>query len=202
MDLVRRSAWGAAEPTGRQVAIPAPVRYLFLHHSVTPDGGPSVIRGIQTFHQKSRGWNDIGYTWLYSPKDRVFYEGRGPGVSGAHTAGYNKTGHAVCVLGNYDTEQLPSTAIRDLAAWAEWHKTAGWGPSTYTPHQQMGQTACPGRNIMAVLSTINDLADGHSPQPLGEPTISQAEAAAHRDGDRSWGDWYDEIAGRFYKGPR
>ena len=203
MDLVRRSAWGAAEPTGRPVSIAAPVRYLFLHHSASPDGGPETVRAIQQFHQKSRGWADIAYTWLYSPRDRVFYEGRGPGIAGAHTQNYNKNGHAVCVLGNYENDLLPVHAIEDLAGWAEWHRLAGWGPAVYTPHRQMGQTACPGRNIIAVLTTINAFAEGNRPEPLGEPE-PPAEPLKQllRDDDRRWDGWGDRIAARWYEGPR
>lgn len=203
MDLVRRTAWGAADPTGRPVAIASPVRHLFLHHSATPDGGPSVVRAIQQFHQRNRGWADIAYTWLYSPGDRVFYEGRGPGISGAHTAGYNKTGHAVCVLGNYETEQLPHHAIQDLAGWAEWHRLAGWGPASYTPHRKVGQTACPGRNLMAVLDTINHLAEGNQPEPLGDPEPTKTARYtlkmlrdAERRADVDWDVWQRYLEGQ------
>lgn len=157
--LVRRADWGAKPPKGRPKEIAAPVKYLFLHHSAGPDGDEKVIRGIQSFHQNSRGWSDIAYTWLYSPGSRTWYEGRGPGVAGAHTRGYNTLGHAVCVLGNYEREELPLTAIEDLAEWAQWHGGT-WGPDQYIPHREMSETACPGRNIVSVLTTINRLASG------------------------------------------
>jgi len=169
MDMVRRSAWGAAPPKGRPVSIAAPVRWLFLHHSAGHDGGPETVRAIQRFHQQDRQWADVAYTWLYSPRDRVFYEGRGPGVSGAHTRGYNKTGHAVCVLGNYETTPPPLHVIDDLAEWAAWHKTAGWGPAAYTPHRQVGATSCPGRYLVQLLDQLNGLAAGDRPEPLGDP---------------------------------
>jgi len=157
--IVRRADWGARPPKGRPKDIAAPVKYLFLHHSAGPDGGPEVLRNIQSFHQQHRGWSDIAYTWLYSPSTRTWYEGRGPGVAGAHTRGYNSIGHAVCVLGNYERAQLPMTAIDDLAEWATWHGGT-WGPDQYVPHLAMGKTACPGRNIIAVLDQINVLASG------------------------------------------
>jgi len=196
VDLVRRPAWGAAEPTGRPVPIAAPVKHLFLHHSAGPGDDAAAVRAIQQFHQRNRGWVDIAYTWLYSPTHRVFYEGRGPGVHGAHTRGHNGVGHAVCVLGNYETDLLPTTAIRDLAAWAEWHRLAGWGPASYTPHRKVGTTACPGRNIMAVLDTINALANDEQPEPLGElgpgrPTrlTEQLLREAERRDDVDWDAW-------------
>lgn len=158
MELIRRDTWGAKPPKSKQVPIPTPVASLFLHHSAGPDGGPDVVRGIQRFHQDSRGWQDTAYTWLYSPRDRMFYEGRGPGVAGGHTRNHNRTSHAVCVLGNYETALLPDTAVDDLAEWAAWHATS-WGPGIYRPHREVGATACPGKNIMARLHTINAYAE-------------------------------------------
>lgn len=147
--------------------MPQPAIYLFLHHSAGLDGGPRTVAAIQRFHQAAppsgRGWSDIAYTWLYSPRDRVFYEGRGPAVAGAHTQGYNQVGHAVCVLGNYDVDFLPDTAVEDLAAWAAWHRETKLGPDQYTPHSAKGATACPGSNILRVLPRINDLAADRRP---------------------------------------
>jgi N-acetylmuramoyl-L-alanine amidase len=170
MDLIRRGAWGAAASRGKSVAIPVPVASLFLHHSAGPDGGPETIRGIQRFHQDTRGWADIAYTWLYSPRDRVFYEGRGPGVAGAHTRGHNRTAHAVCILGNYDASTLPRHAIHDLGDWAAWHGTT-WGPDQYRPHNEVSATACPGRHVMNVLRDINLYARTEQPPKISPPAI-------------------------------
>jgi hypothetical protein len=167
MELVRRSGWGAVEPRGKPIPIATPVASLFLHHSAGPDGGPQTVRGIQRFHMETRGWNDIAYSWLYSPRDRVFYEGRGPGFAGAHTRGHNRASHAVCVLGNYETSALPPHAIDDLANWARWHGTS-WGPNRYRPHFDVNATKCPGKNLANVIADINLLAEADY-TPAGDP---------------------------------
>lgn len=172
MELVGRSGWGAAPPKQTPVRIAEPVAHLFLHHSAGSDGGPQQVRNVQRFHQQTRGWTDVAYSVLYSPEHRTFFEGRGLGVAGAHTRGYNRTAHAVCVLGNYDLEPLPIHVIDDLAAFARWHEDAGHGPSVYTPHRAVGQTACPGRNLVAVLDSINELA---AAPPLGDPEPDDVE---------------------------
>jgi len=196
MELVRRADWGAAPPKGRPVPIAAPVKYLFLHHSAGPDGGAQVVRSIQDFHQRVRGWQDVGYTWLYSPGSRTFYEGRGPAIHGAHTRGYNKVGHGLCVLGNYEKDELPVHAIDDLAEWAYWHGGT-WGPDQYIPHRQMGETACPGRNIMAVLDTINDLASGRSVVEVdAEPDPDELEMLRDADDFASMSWWEREVFSR------
>jgi hypothetical protein len=154
MDLVRRSAWGAAPPRGKPIVIATPVRDLFLHHSAGPDHGVDMVRAIQRFHQESRGWADIAYTWLYSPSTRTFFEGRGPGIAGAHTRNHNRTSHGVCVLGNYQSSTPPRHVIADLADWARWHGDT-WGPNQYQPHNAVGATACPGKHLLNILPDIN-----------------------------------------------
>lgn len=180
MDLVRRADWGARPPKGRPKDIATPVRWLFLHHSAGADQAEASVRSIQSFHMDTRGWQDIGYTWLYSPSRRTFYEGRGPAVRGAHTRGYNHQSHAVCVLGNYETDEVPEDVIGDLAVWAEWHG-ATWGPGQYTPHGRMGATKCPGANLLERLDEINDTAA----DLFGSPTV-------HRDDDMGHWEWMVE----------
>ena len=184
MELVRRSGWGAADPRGKPQPIATPVGHLFLHHSASPDGGPETVRAIQRFHQDTRGWADIAYTWLYSPRDRVFYEGRGPGIAGAHTRNWNRASHAVCVLGNYEVTQIPAHAIEDLADWARWHGTS-WGPNRYRPHSEVGSTACPGKYLMAVLRDINLYAEADmAPSPVRPDFVATYESEwAERQGN-------------------
>ena len=187
MELIRRSGWGALPPSGKPVPIVTPVRDLFLHHSAGSDGGPETVRGIQRFHQDTRGWADIAYTWLYSPRDRVFYEGRGPGVAGAHTRSHNRTAHAVCVLGNYELDTVPGHVIVDLADWARWHGGT-WGPNRYRPHSAVGSTACPGKNLLNVLRDINLEAERDArsvplaPSSDRDPTLGYWEHRLERDG--------------------
>ena len=187
MDLIRRDAWGAKAPRGKPVPIATPVRDLFLHHSASPDGGPETVRAIQRFHQETRRWADTAYTWLYSPRDRVFYEGRGPGIAGAHTRNHNKTSHAVCVLGNYDATVPPRHVIADLAEWAFWHGGT-WGPGAYRLHRDVGATACPGKHLAALLDAINRQAQ------LESTTIAWIEGqVAPTFGDYT--EWADAVQG-------
>ena len=159
MRIVTRSEWGAAVPKSR-TRIPTPVPRLWLHHTgSTADSGARTVLAIQRFHMGTRGWNDIAYSWLYSPSTRLFYEGRGAGVQGAHTSGDNTRSHALCVLGNFDTQRPPSHVVADLRAFLRWH--ASYGPSRFTGgHRDApgASTACPGRHLYALLPTLNSVA--------------------------------------------
>ena len=60
------------------------------------------MREIQAFHQRSRGWTDIGYAFVCFPSGRV-YEGRGEHV-GAHCPGHNSE-PSVSLAGDYSTRK-------------------------------------------------------------------------------------------------
>jgi hypothetical protein len=169
MELVRRSAWGARPPKGRPLAIAVPVRNLVLHHSVSPDRSIDSVRQIQRFHQDSRKWSDIAYTWLYSPSSRQFFEGRGIKVAQAAQQGHNRDSHSLCVLGNYDVDPVPIHVIDDLAEWADWHEATVLGPGAYIGHRDVGTTACPGRNLYTLLDTINGITAATRPPDPGPP---------------------------------
>ena len=156
MRIVSRSGWGAAAPKSR-TTIPTPVPRLWLHHTAsTTDNGGRTVRAIQQFHMGTRGWADIAYSWLYSPKERLFYEGRGAGVAGSHTQGDNDRSHALCVLGNFDVQRPPGHVTHDLRAFLRWHDR--YGPSKFTGgHRDApgASTSCPGRHLQALIPTIN-----------------------------------------------
>ena len=56
------------------------------------------------------GWNDIGYSFLIGEDARV-YEGRGWGVEGAHTRGYNDKAYAASFIGTFETTLPNRTAL-------------------------------------------------------------------------------------------
>ncbi|MCH9687134.1 MAG: N-acetylmuramoyl-L-alanine amidase [Deltaproteobacteria bacterium] len=122
------------------------IHYSAGTHSSDVDASLRAIGVIQRYHM-GKGWSDIGYSWLVDDAGNIF-EGRGWGVVGAHTRGYNDRSHAICYLGR---EQAPSNAallaICSLIAEHEERYGAGY----VRAHGEVGRTACPGRHLIAWL---------------------------------------------------
>ena len=81
----RREAWGANEAIRRAApTYAAGVQFAVVHHtagsnSYTASQSAAIVRGIEVYHVKGNGWNDIGYNFLVDKYGQVF-EGRFGGV--------------------------------------------------------------------------------------------------------------------------
>ena len=78
--IVPRSAWGADESIRKGAVSYAPaIRFASVHHTAgtnnySPAQAAAIMRGIEVYHVKSNGWNDIGYNFLVDRYGTV-YEG-------------------------------------------------------------------------------------------------------------------------------
>ena len=147
--IIPREDWGARPPNGVTYLAPT-VPYLFIHHSAGAecfnfDDCAAEIRSIQNYHMDTNDWSDIGYSFLIGG-DGMVYEGRGWGIVGAHTLGFNSVGYGVDFIGDFtdhDPQQVAQDAYMLLANCAV---ALGYVPSTYElyGHRQTGNTECPG----------------------------------------------------------
>jgi N-acetylmuramoyl-L-alanine amidase len=194
---VSRSGWGANEAIVRgTTAYTASVQVLFVHHTATGNDyscadSASIVRGIQAYHVRSKGWNDIGYNFLVD-KCGTLFEGRRGGVDrpvlGAHTLGFNSYSSAIAVIGNYDSRTVPA-AVRTVIAEVAAYKIGAYGNNpagsvTLTSngsdrypagtrvvlhrisgHRDTGRTDCPGDDLYGQLGEIRDVA-GAAPYRL------------------------------------
>ena len=133
----RLAADRAAQRVGRRRVDPPrrarptrpPIRFASVHHTAGPnDYSPAqaaaIMRGIELYHVKSNGWNDIGYNFLVDRYGTV-YEGRYGGIEqnviGAHARGFN-TG-SVGVARDRDlrhgrrSRRQPRQSLEKLLAW-------------------------------------------------------------------------------------
>jgi N-acetylmuramoyl-L-alanine amidase len=184
--IVSRLAWGANEAIRR--APPSYARTLQLglvHHtagsnSYTASQSAAIVRGIEVYHVKGNGWNDIGYNFLIDKYGQVFegrYGGIDKNVIGAQAEGFNTGSFGVALLGTYSTAAPSSaakTALVNLLAWrldvahidplSNITFTSG-GNARFpagTPvflravsgHRDTGFTSCPGAVLYAQLGAL------------------------------------------------
>ncbi len=172
MDIVDRADWGARPPKTTPQQITTPTPELWLHHTASSDGEAARVRAIQRYHQDVKGWNDIAYSYLVSGGGTV-YEGRGAGVSGAHTKNHNSISHAICVLGHYDKTQPTEASLASVVELLQHGHAQGWWPDQLTGgHRDVGSTSCPGDNLYPKIPEINTRAeDTMTPEQLQEGLI-------------------------------
>lgn len=176
MQIIRRAQWGARYADGGGSA-PVPASEIWLHHSagVTPDvAAPfdddyKAVRDIEAECERRFG-QGMSYTFLVTPVGLIF-EGHTVGRLGAHTAGHNSAGRAICWVGNYETHG-PTGLLIESTAWllAEGHRQRWWSRHTFTGgHRDVGQTACPGQHAYDALAQINHRADQLWDDEPGQP---------------------------------
>ena len=181
--IVPRSGWKADEKIVRSAPRYAPVlRFAVVHHtagssSYRPEESAAIVRGIELYHVKANGWNDIGYNFLVDRYGQVF-EGRGGGmqrnVIGAHAAGFNSGSVGIAVLGTYSGKAPTAEAESALAKLLAWRLDVGHvdpassamiesaGRPAYlkavSGHRDAGSTACPGNALYARLGQLREVA--------------------------------------------
>ncbi|XP_042833255.1 N-acetylmuramoyl-L-alanine amidase [Panthera tigris] len=157
-----RCRWGAAPYRGLPTPLQLPLGFLYVHHTYVP-APPCTdfahcaadMRSMQRFHQDTRGWDDIGYSFVVG-SDGYVYEGRGWHWVGAHTRGHNSRGFGVAFVGNY-TAELPAKAalhiVQDVLPGCA--VRAGLLRPDYQMlgHRQLVRTDCPGDALFDLLRT-------------------------------------------------
>jgi hypothetical protein len=184
--LISRPAWGANEAIRRAApAYARSVQFAVVHHtagsnSYTAAQSAAIVRGIELYHVKGNGWNDIGYNFLVDKYGQVF-EGRYGGVDknviGAHAEGFNTGSVGVALIGTYQTTAptaAEKSALVNLLAWRldvahvdplSTLTFASGGNARFpagTPvflravsgHRDTGFTTCPGAVLYAQLGAL------------------------------------------------
>lgn len=159
-----RSQWGAAPYRGSP-DYGTHIGRAIVHHTVNGNGYsaaqvPSMLRGVQSYHQSSNGWSDIGYNFVID-RFGTIWEGRQGGVDrpviGAHAFNNNTNTVGIAALGEF-TSTGPGSGM--LAAY---QRLIGWKLSlsgttpngnTVLGHRNVGQTSCPGNALYNQLPTI------------------------------------------------
>ena len=127
--IVTRAGWNANESIVRgSPSYASRLAFAVVHHTAggvptSPSQSAAMVRGIQSYHVRSNGWNDIGYNFLVDPFGQIF-EGRRGGMTrnviGAHAEGFNTGSVGVSVLGSYGTTAPSAAAQAALVRLLAW----------------------------------------------------------------------------------
>src|SRR5437763_2360161 len=184
--IVPRTDWQADEKIVRAYPLYAPtLKFAVVHHtagtnSYTPAQAPAIVRGIEVYHVKANGWNDIGYNFLVDRFGTV-YEGRAGGIDrnviGAHAEGFNTGTFGVSLIGNFQAAAPTAAMQAALVSLLAWRLdvahvdplstvvyTSGGNAKfragklvtlrAVSGHRDTGPTECPGNGTYALLPSI------------------------------------------------
>ena len=202
--IVPRLSWGANESIRRAGPYYAEsLRFAIVHHTAGSNNysraeSAAIVRGIQVYHVKANGWNDLGYNFLVDKYGQVFegrYGGFEQNVVGAHAEGFNTGSVGVAVIGTYTGSGVSAAARDALARLIAWRldvahvdplTTLSWTSGgnarfprgvpvflrTVSGHRDTGFTECPGD---AFYAQLNDLAGR-----IGQTGLPKLYASAAR----------------------
>jgi flagellar hook assembly protein FlgD len=184
--IVSRASWGANALLRRNHPRYAPgARLVIVHHTATPnnytpDEAAAIVRGIDVYHVKANGWDDIGYNFLVDRYGQV-YEGRYGGMTrnvvGAHALGFNTGSVGIALIGNFMTAKPTPAAVQSLERLIAWRLDLAhvdpvstltfvsggserWRAGTRVKlravagHRDTGSTSCPGNYLYPLLGQI------------------------------------------------
>jgi hypothetical protein len=201
--LIDREAWGANETIRRAPpSYATALQFALVHHtagtnSYTASQSAAIVRGIEVYHVKGNGWNDIGYNFLVDKYGQVFegrYGGAEKPVIGAHAEGFNTGSVGVAVLGTYGSSAPPAVARVALAKLLAWRldiahvdpkSTLTWvsgGNARFASgvpvfiravsgHRDTGFTTCPGVALYSQLDAIARQAASDGLPKLYAPSV-------------------------------
>jgi hypothetical protein len=155
-NYVSRRGWGAAPPASKPtILLASRVDAIVYHYTAAgSDERPnhqecaSRVRGIQLFHQHTRGWNDIAYNYL-TCKHGYIFEGRGYQNKSAATGKNNSHTIAVCFLGDdtLDRDDVTPAGRQALVEITRWIRERRPAATQYRGHRDYMATSCPGDEL-------------------------------------------------------
>ena len=121
--------------------------FIIIHHSLTKDGATVSWTAIRKYHIETKGWAAIGYNAgieLVGDSYEILL-GRMPDEPGAHTVNMNSRSVGICVVGNYDVDELPLKALEKLVEVCRYFmRTYGIPVANVRRHSDYAQKSCPG----------------------------------------------------------
>lgn len=197
-NIIARAAWGSSPVVCPADTISVPTDELWLHHTASEEFGAAGMRMLQSFteHRTDARYVDLEYTFVYDDNNNQLFESRGVGRNTAATGGWtglpflsrrhNSISHAICVMGNFQTQLISDAAIEVLANLVAWGYERGWWKTcgfTGGHRDASGnKTACPGDHLEAQIARINARAlEIHTATPTPTPIQTGEDVAVFVD---------------------
>lgn len=130
--------------------------HIVVHHSAGHDTDALDTAGIRRFHERDRGWRDIGYHFLVERVGDYYtsVSGRPLTLKGSHEPKANSTGIGVCFVGNFSLHPMPHEQVEAgaqliaglvllLGGAGSEREVAG----KIKPHRHYKATECPGKDF-------------------------------------------------------
>jgi len=175
MDIITKKEWGARAPTRPLTKIATPTPRLWIHHTATEQHGAAGMRAIQRYHQDTKGWKDIAYSFVVDDDGSIF-EGRGAGIQGGHTMGDDSRSHAICFMGDLQHRAPTAKAMIAAAELGRHGRDRRWwvptcGGHRDNPYDDGNTTACPGDFLYKRLPDLRSMIAANPTQPKKDDDI-------------------------------
>jgi len=143
--IVSRDQWAERSPREPFVALRRRrVKGVVVHHGGVREApaGAAALVAFERHHMDGRGWNAIAYNWLVDEAG-VIYEGRGAGVVGGATRGWNSRTESICFT-QWGGDAVPETAKKSIR-WLVDDISQRYGGGLWVKaHRDFASTSCPG----------------------------------------------------------
>ncbi len=174
--VITRAGWNATPPSRPFSRRWRKTVGIVLHHGGVrgTKPGPATVKTFER-HHLSRGWKGIAYNWLVDDGG-VIYEGRGNGMVGGATKGWNSRTESICYTGWGDGPM--SNAAREAIAELVGDIQSRYGNKLWVKgHRDFASTACPGGMAYGWMKDGMQLPVDSDP----EPQIDWAAVRAYVD---------------------
>lgn len=167
--VIGRDDWGAGKLRAGKLIDHRNFTGLAVHHTVmvmADFDGDGHLRGDlddigRYMRQLQASRPDLGsevpYSWVVfsgtAPADCVVAEGRGFGVTGAHTVGFNSTRYGVAYPGDASVETITPGVLEGIR-WVGRHLADPAGAARTFGHRDIKATECPGDHLYAKLGQV------------------------------------------------
>jgi hypothetical protein len=167
--VIGRSEWGGGSLRSGHKVDHAQFKGLVAHHTVMlmkDWDGDGHLRGDlddikrymrQLQHARPDLGDEVPYSWVVfhgeHDADCVVAEGRGFGVTGAHTVGYNSSRYGVAYAGNASVDPI-TPGILSGYRWVGQRLADPIGAARTFGHRDVKSTECPGNNLYSQLHLI------------------------------------------------